>query len=280
MDNVLTNQLAELVKACNRKDIYPIVCGGLGVYLNFREKKGEIASMIRVTQDIDLMFCRQDLLEEAKRKAMAEIITRDLEYVVQDAKKYHGFKKGANQELDILVPPMESLPQKNYRHSIVKSTLHGHITEEAEFIDEDLKTVSLSDVSGNEPDAGRVILHVPSATNLMMMKLHAFRDRFYGDRKDSNRATAHAFDIYIIIMLTDRNDLKQAQSFLERHGRSAIVKKAVGVVENSFAHYEKAGWQTVLSSPNFYPALRVVDKEEKLKQAAARLLRWFGVKAR
>jgi hypothetical protein len=101
--NSLIKQLGELAKACQRKDVKPIICGGLGVYLSFCRKEGEIRQMIRATQDIDLMFCGQDLLEEAKRKAMAEIITGELEYAVQEDKKHHGFRKDPDQELDILV---------------------------------------------------------------------------------------------------------------------------------------------------------------------------------
>lgn len=277
MDNILIKQLAELAKACQQIDVKPIICGGLGVYLSFCNKENEINQMIRATQDIDLMLSKKDLLEEAKRKAIAEMITDELEYVVQPEKKHHGFKKGDTQELDILVPPIEGLPQKYYRHIIVKSALHGHITEEAEFIDEDLRKVLLSDISEDYHENDEIRVYVPSATNLMIMKLFAFNDRNEGTRKTPDRAMAHALDIYIIIMLTDMSDLKTGQAFLSRHADSEIIQNTRSIVKNSFYEYEKVGWQTVLSSPTFYPALKLADKEEKLKQAATRLKRWFNV---
>jgi hypothetical protein len=277
MDNILIKQLAELAKACQRKDVKPIICGGLGVYLSFCNRENEISQMIRATQDIDLMLSRQDLLEEAKRKAIAEIITEELKYLVQPEKKHHGFKKEDNQELDILVPPVEGLPIRNYRLNIVKSILHGHITEEAEFIDEDLRTVRLSDVSDDHLGSKEIELYVPSPTNLMIMKLFAYDDRHQGESEDLDRAMAHAWDVYIAIMLADITDLKEGQAFLSRHSDSEIIQKTQSIVEKSFSQYEKAGWQTVLSSPNFYPALSVTQKEEKLEQAAARLRRWFGI---
>jgi hypothetical protein len=250
MDNILIKQLAELAKACQRKDVKPIICGGLGVYLSFCNKEDEINQMIRATQDIDLMLSKQDLLEEAKRKAIAEIITEELKYIVQPDKKHHGFKKSNNQELDILVPPVEGLPIRNYRLNIVKSILHGHITKEAEFIDEDLRIVRLSDVSHDYLESKDIELYVPSPTNLMIMKLFAYDDRYQGKSKDLDRAMAHAWDIYIAIMLADITDLKEGQAFLSRHSDSEIIQKTQSIIEKSFSQYEKAGWQIQLLPPS------------------------------
>lgn len=276
MDNTLIKQLAELAIACQHHAVKPIICGGLGVYLSFCRKEGEIRQMIRATQDIDLMFCRQDLLEEAKRKAMAEIITEKLDYVVQEDKKYHGFRKDPGQELDILVPPIKELPQKNYRLRIVESTLHGHITSEAEFIDEDLIEIALSDIAKDCPEGGKVKLYVPCPTNFMIMKLYAFKDRIEGARQNLDRAIAHAFDVYIIIMLTDINDFKEGQKFVSRHKQSDILHKTKHIVEHYFSKYTDLGWQTVLGSSIFYPSQSIAERNDKLQQASARLLRWFA----
>jgi hypothetical protein len=275
MDDKLIRQLGELASACRQREVKPIICGGLGVYLSFCKKEGQIRQMIRATQDIDLMFCRQDLLQEAKRKAMAEMITGQLQYVVQEDKKHFGFRKEPNQNLDILVPLIKELPQTNYRLKIVESALHGHITQEAEFVDEDLRTILLSDISREYPNGDQVELYIPCLTNLMIMKLYAFYDRIDGTRKKSDRAMAHALDVYIIIMLTDIEDLKAGQKFLSRHRGSDIIGKTKLIIENSFSRYENAGWQTVLGSSNFYPTQSIAQRNEMLKQASTRLLRWF-----
>ena len=86
MDNLI-KQLAELATACQRKDIKPIICGGLGIYLSYCNKENEVKQMLRATQDIDLMLSKSDLLQEAKRNAIAEIITDELKYTVQPSKK-------------------------------------------------------------------------------------------------------------------------------------------------------------------------------------------------
>jgi hypothetical protein len=239
------------------------------------QKRGRDPTDDSSYQNIDLMFCRQDLLQEAKRKAMAEMITGQLQYVVQEDKKHFGFRKDPEQELDILVPPMKELPQTNYRLKIVESALHGHITQEAEFVDEDLRTILLSDISREYPNGDNVRLYIPCLTNLMIMKLYAFYDRIEGTRKKSDRAAAHALDVYIIIMLTDIDDLKDGQKFLSRHKDSDIIGKTKRIIDSCFSQYENAGWQTVLGSSNFYPADSIAQRNEKLKQASARLLRWF-----
>ncbi len=278
LNNSLIIQLTELAKAFQQRDIKPIICGGLGVYLSSCTKESPITQMIRATQDVDLVFSKQDLIDQSKRNAMAEVIVGELEYIVQDKKRYHGFRKDPGLELDILVPDVAELPHDNYRLKLVKSTLHGHIAEEAEFIDEDLQIIFLSDISRKFADKTDIKIYVPCTTNLMIMKLYAFRDRIEGKRDNPERAMAHAFDIYIVIMLTDIRDIKKAQTFLSRHEDSTIIKEAKEIVKDSFSMCEKIGWQTVLESPLFYPTLSVAQRRDKLQKASERLLRWFDLK--
>jgi hypothetical protein len=109
----------------------------------------------------------------------------------------------------------------------------------------------------------------------MIMKLYAFEDRIKGARQDLDRAIAHAFDVYIIIMLTDINDLREGQKFLARHKDSEIILETKRIIENNFSQYGKVGWQTVLRSSIFYPTQSIAERNEMLRQASARLLRWF-----
>lgn len=277
MENKIIKQLVELADACQKKNIKPIICGGIGVYLSFCRKDDEIREMLRATQDIDLMFSKRDLLEEAKRKAMAEIITGELEYVAQEEKKHFGFRKEPDQELDILTPPIKDLKRSNYRLRIIKSTLHGHITEEAEYIDEDLQAISLSETFEDISTEDNVTVYVPCPTNLMIMKLHAFSDRIKGEREDLDRAMVHAFDVYITIMLTNIDDLKEGQRFVARHDGSDIIMKTRSIVKDSFSNYDKVGWQTILPSPIFHSTLSIDQKQEKLQEASSRIKRWFDV---
>jgi hypothetical protein len=275
MDNELLMQLGELAVACNEREISPIICGGLGIYLSFCNKESEVAQMIRATQDIDLMLSPRDLIEEAKRRAIANIITDELKYVVRDDMRYHGFAKEPNRQLDVLAPPVEGLKIDNYRVKIVESVLHGRKTDEAVFIDEGLRSVRLSEVLPGADKSAEATVFVPSPTNMMIMKLCAFADRSGGARQTDDKAQTHAWDIYVAIMLTDRNDFKEGQDFLSRHSESDIIIRTQEIVRDSFSEVEQKGWQAVLESSNFYPNLDRQQKEDKLVQARSRLTRWF-----
>ena len=146
MDDQILKQLIELAAAFNRIGIKPVICGGLGIFLKLSNRQSELP--LRTTSDIDLMLIQQQILEDTKRQAIAEIITGELQYTVNEDGKYFQFEK-ENQELDILTPKNNSIESDGFRAKIVKSKLHGYITPEAKFIEEDLKIISLSILQKN-----------------------------------------------------------------------------------------------------------------------------------
>lgn len=287
MDEKLFNQLFELTRALNKIGIKPVICGGLAIYLCFQKREGEeqteeraeAQGMIRATKDIDLMLTKKDISEQAQRSAISEIITGELEYIVCENKKYHGFTKGSDQLLDVLAPPVEGLETENYRVKIVSSRLHGRVAKEACFVDEDLRIVSLSDFFPNDRKAVSIKVQVPSPTNLLVLKLCAFDDRDQGTQKDVERAQTHALDIYIIMMLTNREDFREGQRFLLRHKDSDIIKKVRSIVSDNFSAVDQAGWQRVLETSDFHPNLNRQEKEGRLDLARRRLIRWFNTSA-
>ena len=277
MDSRLIEQLAELAESFNTIGLKPVICGGLGLYLCFHKAQGQASRMIRATTDIDLMLTQTQVREQAERRAIAETITDGLGYVVREGCEYYQFIKEPNQDLDILSPPVEGLEVDNFRVKIVKSKLHGHITPEARFIEEGLRTVSLRKLLPDSGESGGLEVQVPSPTNLLLLKLFAFDDRDEGQRQDSERAQAHAWDVYVTIMLTDRDDYLEGQDFLSSHEDSDIIQTARSIVVGKFSAVEKAGWRRVLESSDFYSALNRREKEAKLDEAMNRLLRWFDI---
>jgi hypothetical protein len=265
MDDAVLIQLAELAKSLNKIGLKPVICGGLGVYLCFCKSKGAAQSMIRATNDIDLMIIKQQVTEMSRRKAIAEIITGELAYVVRAGGEHFRFIKAPDRQLDILSPPIKNFQIKEHRVKFVKSKLHGRLTVEACFIDEDLRTIALSNDG--------VEVQVPSPMNLLILKLCAFDDR---DKKDeTERAQAHAFDIYITVMLANRDDYLEGQRFLVRHNDWPAIKRITSIVNNKFNSVEQPGWQRVLEATSFYPNLNAQRKRGELEQAKNRLLRWF-----
>lgn len=272
MDEMIFRQLLELASAFEEIGIKPLICGGLGIYIRFYDQQSELP--LRITNDIDLMLTKTQLLEQSRRNAIAEIIIDKLKYVVYEGGKHFQFQKG-NQHLDILAQPVEGIDTKDFRAVLVKSKLHGHLTPEAVFIEEDLKAVSLSHIMpGNEMAKGLEVL-VPSLTNQLILKLFAFDDRNEGPRKDEAQAQVHAFDIYTVASLANLNDYREGQQFLSRHNDSGIVQRALSIVGNQFSSVEQPGWLCVLRAANFYPNLNIQRKQERVDEAKRRLVRWF-----
>lgn len=277
MDARIINQLTDLAESFNRIGLKPVICGGLGIYLCFHEARGQARQMIRATTDIDLMLTKTQVLEQAQRRAIAEMITGELGYVVRDGREHFHFKKGRHQYLDILAPPIEGFKADGVRIKFVRSKLHGRVTPEASFIEEGLRTVCLREFLPDNEKSHGLEVQVPSPTNLMLLKLFAFNDRGEGDRLDTERAQAHAWDIYITIILTGRDDYLEGQDFLSRHRDSKIIQTAQSIVGCKFSSIEQAGWRRVLESSDFYPGHNRGQKEGMLDEARRRLIRWFDI---
>ena len=90
MDKNLLNQLYELSSAFSKIGLRPLICGGLGIYLSLRNRQFDLD--IRTTNDIDLMLTRKQVNDQAHAKAIAEIITGQLEYKVRPGREHHQFE--------------------------------------------------------------------------------------------------------------------------------------------------------------------------------------------
>lgn len=277
MDRRLIEQLAELAESFNRIGLKPVICGGLGIYLCFHKAEGQASQMIRTTTDIDLMLTGAQVVEQARRQAIAEIITRELGYIVREGREYLHFKKEDDRYLDILAPPIEGVKSDDVRLKLVRSKLHGRLTPEACFIEEGLRTICLRELMPDSGESSGLEVQVPSPTNLLLLKLFAFNDRNEGQRQDLERAQAHAWDVYVIIMLTDIDDYREGRQFLSRHEDSDIIQSARSIVAGKFHEVGQVGWRCVLESSDFYPDLNRREKEARLDEAVRRLLRWFDI---
>ncbi len=274
MENIFA-QLAELAKSLNAIGVKPVICGGLGVYIRFYDKSQSFEQMLRTTNDIDLMLVGSDVIAQAKRKAIAETIIDELRYAVREDGRCFRFKKAIDQELDILTPPAKGIKVEGGRAKLVRSKLHGRITEEAEFIEEGLGKVSISTLLKTE-QAEEIFVYVPSSTNILILKLFAFDDRI--KKGDIDRAQAHAWDIYITVLLSARADFEEGQSLLFKHIDSPIVARVQNIVSGNFSSLDQQGWRQLLRTTDFYPELDIDQKKEKLDVAMKRIIRWFKIR--
>jgi len=248
----------------------PLICGGLGIYLLFRDRSEDI----RATTDIDLMISCSQALDEAKRSAIAELIVDELKYNPREDGKHFRFVKEPIQQLDVLAPPIAGIVTEGGRVKFVRTKLHGHITPEACFVEEDLRTVDLAGLASDPPQTP-VLANVPSPTNMLIIKLFAFDDRDAEPRRDETRAQAHAYDIYIIATLALPEDYQEGRRFLHRHATSDVVQRARTIAATKFGTIEQSGWGHVLASAAFYRDQPIAARREHLDVARRRLSRWF-----
>lgn len=272
MDNRVLNHLVELAQAFNGVGLRPLICGGLGTYLLFHDR----SPAVRVTSDIDLMIPRSQATEEAKRRAIAEVITGQLRYVVRDEAKHFRFVREPDAQLDILAPPIEGIATQGDRVKLVRTKLHGRLTPEACFIEEDLRSVNLTALVSTLPLTPALLVNVPSPTNLLILKLFAFEDRNSHLRRNEERAQAHAYDIYLIAELAQRDDYLEGRRFLGRHARDEIVRRARTIMDTKFQSLEQPGWRHVVASSLFSLGRSMADRRQVLDTARRRLLRWFA----
>ena len=268
-------QLFELARAFNKRGFKPVICGGLGVYLSFYLREKELS--LRTTNDIDLMLTKSQVCEESLRNTIADIITEELGYLVCEDGKHFQFQKGDQQYLDILTERVRGIVVEGFRAKLVKSRLHGYVTDEACFIEEDLKTIRLSDILPECKEAADLEISVPSLTNQLILKLFAFQDRYKGQRKEVSLAQVHAFDIFVIVTFAGVNDYREGQKLLNSYRESPVIRKAGRIIEECFSSLDGVGWQYVLGTANFYPDLDIRQKREKLDEAKRRLVKWFSV---
>ncbi len=271
MNVAVLHQLWELAEALHKVGLRPVIGGGLGIYLLFQDR----SQMVRATQDIDLMITPSQAREQATREAMAQAIVDELQYVARDDSRCFRFAKEPTQQLDILTPPLEGVAIEGGRVKLVRMKLHGRLTPEACFIEEDLRTVDLSLLMPGQSQAGSLLVCVPSPTNMLILKLFAFDDRDSDLRKDEERAQAHAYDISLITTLAQLSDFREGRKFLHQHRASEVIQKARDIVVRKFLALDCSGWKYVLTSAAFYPGQSIDSRREQLDLARRRLLRWF-----
>jgi len=274
MDTIFA-QLEELAKSLIAIGVRPVICGGLGVYIRFYDKSRSSEQMLRTTNDIDLMLIESDIMAQAKRQAIADVIIDELRYAVREDGRCFRFKKAIDQELDILTPPAKGIKVEGGRTKLVKSRLHGRITEEAEFIEMGLKKISIPTLPKTE-QAKEIFVYVPSSTNILVLKLFAFDDRI--KKGDVGRAQAHAWDIYITMQLSTREDFEEGQSLLAKYIDSPILRRAQSIVSENFSTLDQQGWRQLLQTADFYPELDSAHKKVKLDVAMRRIVRWFTIR--
>lgn len=227
-----------------------IVAGGYGLYLKQRSilqmgvrtlLRPELLPDNRTTNDIDL-FLRAEVVVNAKRMKLVRDALDGLGFTAVPGSEYLQFAKrvepAGSIKIDLLVGPLGGLfdansVKRDERRVRPKAFagLHAHPLDEAVAVEEHAFHVSLGDTG--------VVVYVPQPFTYLLMKLLAFRDRCYDERKDMARH--HALDVYRIIAMITAEEDSVVRTLAARYFDHLKVVEARRVVGQHFAAPDSLG---------------------------------------
>jgi hypothetical protein len=278
----LQTALLDLLHELRSTDIKIIVGGGYGIYLKTTyvrqiETKTLLAEWPepRSTNDLDLFFRPELLMESEKLKPLADAITKLGYQVVPGAENYQFVKPGpggteaGSLKIDILTGP-----QKSFEGTPVKADtrrakprpsvgIHAHPVDEALTLDKELLPITL-DGNLSSGDPWRAEIFVPHPFTFLMMKLFAFRDRLEDANKEYGRY--HALDVYMILATTTEQEWKTALQIRDQHDGAPVIDEAGQLVSKYFTTLERLGMIRLQESPYYRTEMQLDDFMSALQE--------------
>jgi hypothetical protein len=249
--SILKTSLLDLLHALRGEAIPLILGGGYGLYLKqvrLQESPetptvlaGELWPVPRATEDLDILLTTE-VVVESERMRPIRMALDSLGYTPVVGAEYMQFVRtlgpGQHVKIDFLTGPLGSLAgdrrvkvddrRVRPRHSV---KLHAHRTDEALGFQEDTQEITVSGLrSCGQPYQDEV--HVPPPHTLLLMKLHAFRDRHQDRGKDLGRH--HALDIYRIVAMMTEHEFTRSQEWFVVQRDHPVVTEARRIVAEHF----------------------------------------------
>lgn len=238
------------LRAALGESVPHIVAGGYGLYLKQRSilESGkrtllspELLPDNRTTHDIDLFLHAEVVVSANRMKLVRDALDR-LGFAAVPGSEYLQFAKpvepAGSIKIDLLVGPLGDLfdpksVKRDDRRVRPKAFggLHAHPLDEAVAVEEHTFVVPLGDTG--------VLVDVPQPFTYLLMKLMAFRDRCYDDRKDMARH--HALDIYRIIAMITPEEEPVVRALAATHRDHPKVVEARRVVGERFTARDSLG---------------------------------------
>ena len=255
---ILKTSLLDLLHELRDQPMPLILAGGYGLYLkqvHLQETPssptlipGELWPAPRATEDLDVLL-RTEVLVDADRMRSIRAALDRLGYLPIPEAKYMQFVKtfggGRFVKIDLLTGPLGTfaddprLRVDDRRVRPRKSVqLHAHRTDEATGFQENTLVIPLSGVLSSG-EAYEAVAHIPQTFTLLLMKLHAFRDRCRDAEKDMARH--HALDLYRIVAMMTEVEFQQTRQQVERHQGDPVTGEARRIVTESFSSAESLG---------------------------------------
>ncbi|RKY27663.1 MAG: hypothetical protein DRP83_01965 [Planctomycetota bacterium] len=147
--------------------------------------------------------------------------------------------------------------------------MHAHRTDEAlGFQDNTMRITVDGSLSSGEPY--EAVIYVPSTFTLLLMKLHAFRDRCQEEEKDLARH--HALDIYWTVAMMTEREFEQTHRQIAEYQNHPTLAEVARIVAEYFDSLESLGslrlrshalWDEAMALQEFLSALQDIFMKPK-----------------
>ena len=255
---ILKTSLLDLLYELRDQPMPLILAGGYGLYLkqvHLQETpssptliRGELWPAPRATEDLDVLLRPEVLVDADQMRSIRTALDR-LRYLAIPEAKYMQFVKklggGRFVKIDLLTGPLgkfagdRRIKVDDRRVRPRKSVqLHAHRTDEAVGFQEDTLAIPVSGVLSSG-EAYEVVVHVPQAFTLLLMKLHAFRDRCRDAEKDMARH--HALDLYRIVAIMTEVEFHRTEQQVGQRQDDPVVAEARRIVLENFSSDKSLG---------------------------------------
>ena len=261
VNDPLLGALADLARELGREGVPLILGGGLGLFLKQRHRRdqalaGAARTLLpahawppaRSTEDMDLLLPTEVVADVARMRGARAALDR-LGYapVVPNLQFAKSTTRGP-VKVDLLTGPphppaleagLNRAKPPRVRPAGGRAGLHAYDTPEA------LRPeVGATPIPVAAADGGEVGVLVAGPASLMLMKLHAARDRLARGERDL--AGKHALDLYRLVAMLTREEDEGAADLLRRSGSHPPVAAAAGLVEDLFGTPASAGTLAML----------------------------------
>jgi hypothetical protein len=255
---ILKTSLLDFLHELRDREGPLILGGGYGLYLKQLRLQetpdsltliaGELWPVPRATEDLDILLTTEIVID-AERMGPIRVALDRLDYSPIPGAEYMQFVKqlggGKIVKIDLLTGPLGPFaddPRVKVDDRRVRPRpsvkLHAHRTDEALGFQEHTTPVPVTGtLSSGDPYEATVL--VPPAFTLLLMKLHAFRDRCNDEEKDLGRH--HALDIYRIVAMMTEQEFEQTKQKVAEHQEGPAVVEAARIAREHFASEESLG---------------------------------------